>query len=154
MGHTLPNIFPRNTYTYLLRLKSNKKIQYIGFTRPKFFPTNPYRYRLRLILEIKYTTGVIPPLNFFQQTPIHICLVMKFQKMTRPDCVYLALIMKNATQNDRNQIKYFFSFLDCLGLNVSQTSSAQLSQSTEKLSLVSLKKKAQTSWDWLRDAQI
>ena len=34
------------------------------------------------------------------------------------DCVYLALIMKNATQNDRNQIKYFFSFLDCLGLNV------------------------------------
>ena len=38
--------------------------------------------------------------------------------MTRPDCVYLALIMKNATQNDRNQIKYVFSFLDCLGLNV------------------------------------
>ena len=69
MGHTLPNIFPRNTYTYLLRLKSNKKIQYIGFTRPKFFPTNPYRYRLRLILEIKYTTGVIPPPKFFPTNP-------------------------------------------------------------------------------------
>ena len=43
------------------------------------------------------------------------------------DCVYLALIMKNATQNDRNQIKYFFSFLDCLVLTsiTNKLSSAQ-----------------------------